>query len=135
MSYIILFCFSPVKQLFVLTKVFEWDIIASMEIGKVVKKLRKEKGLTQTELAQKIGKSMRLITYFERGVANVSLDTLYDIAKALDVPVSEIFLRSENKLQDPNITLLMSQVEELSSKDQAVILDIIATYLAHKKKK
>jgi hypothetical protein len=29
----------------------------------------------------------------------------------------------------------MSQVEELSSKDQAVILDIIATYLAHKKKK
>jgi transcriptional regulator with XRE-family HTH domain len=110
-------------------------IIVYMRLGKVVQQLRKEKGLTQTELAQKIGKSMRLITYFERGVANVSLDTLYDIAKALDVPVSEIFLRSENKLQDPNITLLMSQVEELSSKDQAVILDIIATYLAHKKKK
>jgi len=106
-----------------------------MELGKVIKKLRKEKGLTQKELAQKIGKSERLITYFERGVARVSLDTLYDIAKALDVSVSEIFLQSEEKFQDPNITLLMSRVEELSSKDQAVILDIISTYLAHKKKK
>jgi transcriptional regulator with XRE-family HTH domain len=104
-----------------------------MELGEVIKKLRKEKGLTQAQLAEKIGKSDRLITYVERGVARVSLGTLYDIAKALDVSVSEIFFQCEEKFQDPNITLLMSRVEELSSKDQAVILDIISTYLAHKR--
>ncbi|MGB9682870.1 MAG: helix-turn-helix domain-containing protein [bacterium] len=106
-----------------------------MKLGKVVKQLRKEKGLTQKELAKKIGKSERLITYFERGVLNPSLETLYEIAKVLDIPISEIFLRCENKLQNPNITLFMSKVEDLPEEDQAIVLDLISTYLAHKKKK
>jgi len=104
-----------------------------MKLGQVIKKIRKERKLTQVQLAEKIGKSDRLITYVERGIMNPSLGTLYDISNALGVSVSEIFFQCEEKFQDPNITLLMSQVEELSSKDQAVILDIISTYLAHKR--
>ena len=110
-------------------------IIVCMRLGEVVQQLRKEKGLSQTELAQKIGKSMRLITYFERGVAGVSLDTLYKIAEALGVSVSELFIRAEEKFQDPEVTILMNRIEDLPEEDRAVVLDLIATYLAHKRKK
>lgn len=105
-----------------------------MKLGEVVQKLRKEKKLTQKEFASLIGKSERLVTYFERGIINVSLDTLYEMARVLGVSVSELFLRCEEKFQDPNITILMNRVEELPKEDQAVILDIISTYLAHKRK-
>jgi transcriptional regulator with XRE-family HTH domain len=106
-----------------------------MELGKVVQQLRKERGLTQTELAQKIGKSMRLITYFERGIIEISLDTLYKIADALEVSVCELFIRSEEESQDAKLKILMYRVEDLPEEDRALALDLIATYLAHKEKK
>jgi transcriptional regulator with XRE-family HTH domain len=65
------------------------------EIGKVFgKKLaefRKAKGLTQKELAKKIGTSQRMIAYYEGNSCYVPLNLLPAITKALKVSTDELF--------------------------------------------
>lgn len=60
------------------------------KIGKTLKKLRKEKGLTQVQLAKKVGISSNYYARIERDEENPSLEVFKDIAKALKVKSSEI---------------------------------------------
>lgn len=60
------------------------------KIGKTLKKLRKEKKLTQVQLAKKIGISSNYYARIERDEENPSLEVFKDIAKALKVKSSEI---------------------------------------------
>lgn len=58
-----------------------------MNIGKRIKTIRKEKNITQQELATKIGKSKSTIEKYEAGkVENIPYLVVDDIAKALEVP-------------------------------------------------
>lgn len=54
--------------------------------------LRRSKKITQEELAQKVGVTRNCISRIENGASNGSINVLYNIAKALDVKISEIFL-------------------------------------------
>lgn len=58
-----------------------------------IKKIRQEKGLTQAQLAEKADLSHDYIRQIESlKVANTfSVDTLYRIAKALDIDISKLF--------------------------------------------
>ncbi len=60
------------------------------KIGKNLKKLRKEKQLTQVELAERAKISSNYYARIERDEENPSLEVLKDIAKALKVKSSEI---------------------------------------------
>lgn len=60
------------------------------KIGKNLKKLRKEKKLTQVQLAKKVGISSNYYARIERDEENPSLEVFRDIAKALKVKSSEI---------------------------------------------
>ena len=44
-----------------------------MEIGKKIKTMRKQKGLTQKELAQKLGVSQQMINQYENNSSNLTL--------------------------------------------------------------
>ncbi len=59
--------------------------------GKKLCKLRKEKGLTQEQLSEKVGVSVEFISYLERGIYGASFETLAKIAKALDCSVKALF--------------------------------------------
>ena len=59
-------------------------------LGNRLKQLRKSKGLTQLELAILCQNHAEQIGRIERGQHNVSICSLLAIAKALQVPVSEI---------------------------------------------
>ncbi len=65
----------------------EPDIII---IGQRICQFRKEKGLTQTELAENLGKSLRVVQKYEKGQIDLSLSAISDIAKALDVSSADI---------------------------------------------
>ena len=64
------------------------DLLA---FGLRVKELRKEKGLTQSELAEKIGLSNDLIGMIERGERNTSVDKIFKLAKAFNMTLAEFF--------------------------------------------
>ncbi len=59
-------------------------------IGKRVREARKDKGLTQEELATLIDKTVETVSNIERGIKLPGLATLEDIRKVLDVKLSDL---------------------------------------------
>lgn len=62
-------------------------------LGKKIQKLRKRKGLTQEELAEKLGLSRVYMGYIEQGRESPSLKLLIRLAKKLGVKIEELFHR------------------------------------------
>ena len=62
-----------------------------------VSRLRKEKGLTQAQLADLVGVSQAHISRLERGDDSASLKLIYDIASALNVQPSSLFEERDDK--------------------------------------
>lgn len=60
------------------------------KLGLNIKILRKKKNLTQQALADKIGKGLNFMGKIEIAFSKPHLDTLIDIADALEVTVSEL---------------------------------------------
>lgn len=58
-----------------------------MTVGERIRAARRAKGMTQKELAEKMGTSYVVISQWENGKRNPKLSTLEEIAKALEVPV------------------------------------------------
>jgi len=62
-----------------------------ISFGKQVKKLRKQRGLSQEELALLCALDRSYIGGVERGERNISLVNLLKISKALRLSLSELF--------------------------------------------
>ena len=61
------------------------------QLGKHIAKLRKKKGLTQEQFAEKVDISLTWLSYIEIGYHKPSLDVIYKMAKVLGVKVRDIF--------------------------------------------
>ncbi|MEA4971227.1 MAG: helix-turn-helix transcriptional regulator [Candidatus Pelethousia sp.] len=59
-------------------------------IGKHLRALRGQKGLTQDALAQKLFTSRQRVSHYETGKSNPDIDTLVKIAEALDADVNAL---------------------------------------------
>lgn len=60
------------------------------EIGSRIRKYREIKGLSQTQLAKKIGVSSGRLSNWEQGMYRPNADILVNICKALDISPSEL---------------------------------------------
>ena len=58
-----------------------------MDLGNKIKELRNKKGLTQEELAHRIGADKGYISRIERGLTVPTVATLYKIAAAMGLTV------------------------------------------------
>jgi transcriptional regulator with XRE-family HTH domain len=67
--------------------------------AQTLKRLRKENLLTQHDLVEKSGVSLRMISDLERGVKQPSLITLHKLAKGLDISLLKLI---EQLLSDMN---------------------------------
>ena len=70
-----------------------------MTLGERIKALRKQKKLTQKELAKIIGKEASFISHIERGARNVSVRLLHSIAKGLEISSFEILIGGTNEFE------------------------------------
>lgn len=61
------------------------------KIGEKIRRLRKQQGLTQEELAVKVRVSSTYIGFIEQGLRNPSINTADKLARALGVSLSELF--------------------------------------------
>jgi putative transcriptional regulator len=59
-----------------------------------VKKFRNKKGLTQEELAERVGVRRETIVFLERGKYNPSLKLALNISQELNVPIGKLFFLS-----------------------------------------
>lgn len=71
------------------------------KIGAYLKELRKEKGITQEELAEKLGVSGRTISRWETGFNMPDISLLVEIAEFFDVSIPEI-IKGERKSEIMN---------------------------------
>ena len=62
----------------------------SAKLGKNLKRIRTEKGITQGDIVRKLGVSRSFISNIENGKTNPTLSTITSIAKALGVSSDEL---------------------------------------------
>lgn len=68
-----------------------------MKIGEQFRLVRKEKGLSQSELAYKIGKDQQAIQRFEKGLVNPGYLFLLEICEGLEVRLIDVLMLAEKK--------------------------------------
>ena len=82
-----------------------------------IKRLRKERGLTQSQLAEKINKTVEMVCQLENCMVSTKLSTLDDIADVLEVPVYQLFMDREALLYEkftPELTDLFLDLQDQS---------------------
>ena len=61
--------------------------------GEIIQKLRKERALTQKELAEHLGFSESYISYIEKGERNISINDLQKIAELFSVSLDYLLIK------------------------------------------
>lgn len=89
----------------------------NLVIGRNLRRRRRLLGLTQQQLALKIGVRFQQIQKYECGVNRLSASRLYRLSKVLDVPLTYFF----RGLEDETVTLPDDEV--LSRKERAQIIE------------
>lgn len=68
-------------------------------VGQALARLRAEKGLTQEVLSGLADIGRTHLSAIERGERKPTLETMYRLSNALDMPLSKIFLEIEKSLK------------------------------------
>jgi len=95
-----------------------------VHVGKRVRHRRWMVGMTQQQLAEKVGIKFQQIQKYETGMNRVSASRLWDISDALDVPVSFFF----EGLDDEKSAVAEDMPGDLLADKEA--LELIRSYYA-----
>ena len=91
-------------------------------IGRRIRTIRKEKGLSQQKLSENAGVGIDYISNLETKGSNIKIDTLEKILKGLDVTPSELF-ESRINPQNPQLEMLANQLALLPKESQEQLLE------------
>ena len=69
-------------------------------IGDMIAKIRKEKGMSKTELAKRTDINIGHLTHIEKGERNPSHKALKNICKALDVPYQQLMYTYDKQINE-----------------------------------
>ncbi|MFU8652454.1 helix-turn-helix domain-containing protein [Methanotorris formicicus] len=81
-------------------------------IGKRISKLRKEKGISLSKLAELAKISKSTLSSIESGNANPTISTLWAIGDALNVPFGELLPKEFNEVDESGITVKLIEQSE-----------------------
>ncbi|MDY0300946.1 MAG: helix-turn-helix transcriptional regulator [Trichlorobacter sp.] len=99
------------------------EILTSWQIGERLRGFRKRRGLTQEQLAEKVGVSFQQIQQYENGSSRLNADRLQQVALALDIPVGSLFDDSDGRsLTEDEIRLVSSYRALENAEIQAFML-------------
>ena len=71
----------------------------SIHLGMYLKQLRKEKGITQSDLSDILGNNFQNISAMERGEFTPTIHTVHKIAEAFEMSLSEFIIGFESFLK------------------------------------
>ena len=102
-------------------------------LGERLCRLRKERGYTQAELAEKIGIVREIISEYERAKLRPHYEMIIRLALALEVSTDELLglkpSKSNGTKPSPQIMRRMKKIEELPPAKQKFLLKTIDTFL------
>ena len=107
-----------------------------MEFSERLKKLRKDTGLTQVDVASKLGISQQAYASWERGVKKPTQDNLVKIAQVLNVSVDYLVGNSEEKTDElDNIELLFRMNSKgLTKEEKDIFKKELIEFMEERKK-
>ena len=96
------------------------------EIGQKIKKFRKQRELTQMELAERINVSFQQVQKYENGRTQITLHRLSAVAKALNLPITS-FLEEKTTLklsEEPGSYSSQEQILFRVTKEEVTVLKL-----------
>ena len=75
-------------------------MVSAALVGQVIQSYRLRKGMSQEVLSGLAGLDRTHYSKIERGLRSPTLDTLFKIAQALDIPPSDIVLQIEQQISE-----------------------------------
>lgn len=94
-----------------------------------IRTIRKRRGITQEELAERIDRTADAVSQLERGVSLPSFATLERLAGALEVPVRDFFDTQEDDGTTPRrnaqITALLDVAHGLSDRELDTAVEVL----------
>ncbi len=99
-----------------------------MSFGDNLKRIRRDRGLTQSELADKCGIRYGHISKIERNIGDPKISTLYKLMNALDVS-SEALLMDEDKISlDGLAAIIAERIKGIPDDKKEHIIDVVDNY-------
>ena len=103
--------------------------------GERVARLRREKGLTQEDLAERLGVTQPVVSDYERGRLRLHGELIVQLAQILGTTADEILGlkasgRSSTALRNRRLLRQVQALEKLSKRDQQALLRTIDAFLA-----
>jgi transcriptional regulator with XRE-family HTH domain len=100
-------------------------------IGPKIRRMRKERKLTQTDLAARIGIQQSDLSRMEKGEYRVSLDTLFRILAEFNVSISEFFDDLNKELMTPRDVQILRDFKQLPAEARREVEAFIAFKRSH----
>ena len=94
-------------------------------IGAKIKQYRKAAKLSQSQLAEMIGVSTKYVSVLERSAKPPSLETLINIANALNISTDLLLCDILNVQFDIKQTIIGERFKGLCKKEQAKVLAVV----------
>ncbi len=103
-----------------------------------IKRLRKQKGWSQTELAEQIGSHLSHVNRIETGKYKPSVDVLVKLADVFDISLDALVRDSDVDLkevtvEDKDLVQRIKLIESLESEDRHVLFRVIDSMLTKQK--
>ena len=100
-------------------------------IGKILKSLRSQKGISLRGMGKEVGISFNTLNAYERNAIHPTLESCYKMSRYFDVPM-EYFIFGDKLTQeyrDAELRALTQEVDRLGTADRKVIKSYIKKYL------
>lgn len=97
----------------------------SMSLQDRLKELRKERGLSQQELADQIGIHVNSIKKYETGQAQPSIDGLRRIAQAFQVSADYLIFDGHERSPDEDLAFLLEAVKGFRKNERTIIKEVL----------
>lgn len=111
------------------------QVVSKDSIGARVAQFRKDKGMTQKELAERLGVSQPVVSDYENDVIRLRADVVVELAKLLGATTDEILglkaqARSVAGLKNRRLSRRLQAIDALPKRDQEALLRSIDAFIS-----
>lgn len=99
-----------------------------MSIGENLKRLRRDKGWTQGELASNCGIRLGQISKIERNETDPKLSTIYALMQALECTPNSLLTDASKTNTDAKLEMVLERVQKLPEASKGHILAVVDHY-------
>lgn len=94
-----------------------------MEIGKRIQGRRKQMGLTQEQLADKMDVSIQMVSNLERGNKSIRIENLIKLSEILNISTDYILTGKETTEDMQALTVQMASLSQKERKMMKLLMD------------